>query len=666
MYRLRKSLLYIGLSICLSNTFSCFAGECACSSPDPTICAAQSNAPPYTPCTAITSANEYVLRYQVNGARGSMSFIGNTLGLSKAACLNEPGTPGMVFDSIGAFTTTDSTQTVGSYANLTSGFGSPAGTTLDWKLNSSSAELTLPAGSVILHAELVWSGSFGFYCGNPITGNPMGVDPNCVLDVAAGPIKFTTPDGMTHLITADPTTALESQNPAPDVQPYYCGGNYTRSQDVTALLVLLGSVNGTYTVGAVPATVSALDNSHNAAGWTLAIVYQDDTSPFVNNMALFLGAQQASRASVVAPAAITGFCAQTTPEFQFSRLLVSAIEGDANINGEQMKFGPSVSDLTPLSGPNNPVDNFFSSQINDDQGNLITTTGTYCIFNADPLTGVLIPNGRQGYDITNVDCSSTITSGQTSAFAIASTIGDDFMINALGMQISVVAPGIVPIKYVNSLFATTASIGDTLHFTVVLENKGTTDALDVIFQDTLETGLYFVPGSVAINGFSMPSANPTNGIALGTLVIDDMDIIAFDVVIAAMPPSGNFFVNTGNVNFMYSACVADINTSNNSNVTVITLSTNPPGPNCFVGTVHECKYLSKTLYSLEAVWDPLPLPMMFPYEIFKNGVLIETVPATGPYTFATCLNSPSSAGDYTVVVDYGNGVKSLPIKIRII
>jgi uncharacterized repeat protein (TIGR01451 family) len=661
-FHLSKISVVIGAVISLSYLHGL---TCDCPEPDPSVCPPQLNSPPYQPCTFITSANSYVSRYKVNGARGAMTFIGNTLGLSKAQCENEPGTAGNVFDSVGAFTTIDATQTVGSYANLIVGVGSPAGTTLDWRKNSSSAQLNLPVGCIILHAELVWSGSFGYFCGHPDTGNGTGVDPDCVLTPASGPIKFTTPDGIIHLVTADPTTALESQNPAPDVQPYYCAGNYTRSQDVTALLVALTNSNGTYTVGAVPATISAFDDSHNAAGWTLAIVYADATSPFVNNMTLFLGAQQSSRADVVGPAAVDGFCAQTNPGLRSARLLVSAVEGDANISGDHMEFGPTPSNLIMLSGPNNPIDNFFASQINDDQGNLITTTGTFCGFNPSPLTGVLIPNGRQGYDITNVDCSSTISSGQTSAFDIGSTVGDDYMINALGIQISVDSPAIVPIKKVNGALSIVASIGDRANFTVLMQNSGTEDASNVIFQDTLELGLVLVPGSVTLNSVPLPDANPSTGITLGTLHVGDSDLIGFDVIIGGVPPLGTTFVNKGNVSFVYTACIADINTLNISNIVVITLSNDPPAPTDFTGALAKCRFVNKTFYSLGVSWDPVPLPLLPTYEIFKNGKLVATIPATGPYFHNFQLSSKNFISDYVIIANYGSGVKSIPLTIRI-
>src|SRR5262249_59940431 len=59
---------------------------------------------------------------------GAITFTGNTLGLSKASNLNQPGTS----DAIGAFTTTNTALQVGMF---------PAGTTLAFSQNSSTATL---------------------------------------------------------------------------------------------------------------------------------------------------------------------------------------------------------------------------------------------------------------------------------------------------------------------------------------------------------------------------------------------------------------------------------------------------------------------------------------------------------------------------------------------
>lgn len=87
-----------------------------------------------------------ILRYS-DIKTGGITFIGNTLGLSKRSNLNLSGTLG----SIGAFTSLDNTLQVNTF---------PLGTTLNYLQNGSQAELTLPAGSSVLYAELIWGGLY--------------------------------------------------------------------------------------------------------------------------------------------------------------------------------------------------------------------------------------------------------------------------------------------------------------------------------------------------------------------------------------------------------------------------------------------------------------------------------------------------------------------------
>ena len=68
-------------------------------------------------------------------------------------------------------------------------------------------------------------------------------------------------------------------------------------------------------------------------------------------------------------------------------------------NGDQALFGPNFSSLNALSGPNNAINNFFGSQVNNAAGNL-DTTGTFGTRNQSASTGTNISAGRQGWDIT--------------------------------------------------------------------------------------------------------------------------------------------------------------------------------------------------------------------------------------------------------------------------
>jgi hypothetical protein len=340
---------------------------------------------------------QYNLRYgTITG--GAITFTGNALGLDGDKNGNSPGTNG----AIKTFITTDLSQQDGSF---------PPGTTSDWTLNNSRATLRLPNGARVLHAELVWGGSFA--------SGSASDDVSSFIDGPTGPadkgyVLFTTPDGVVHQIQPDPTTArtdgsVNGSN--------HCNSNngcfYSRSADVTALV--LASGKGTYATGHVPGTQNADNDNSHVAGWTLAVAYEDFTQP-IRSLTLFQGMEQSGGAA----ASVAGFC--TPPSGPLAgRLAVSAMEGDASITGDKMLFGTSshLDDGDRVSGPRNPAsggngNNFFAGQIVDDNGNL-DTSGTFGDRNHTP--GHAEDGARQGWDITNVDASGRLVNNQTQAFA---------------------------------------------------------------------------------------------------------------------------------------------------------------------------------------------------------------------------------------------------------
>jgi uncharacterized repeat protein (TIGR01451 family) len=457
----------------------------------------------------------YFTRYSTT-TNGAITFTGNTLGLDKAASANAPGVSG----AIGTFTTVDTTQVDGTY---------PAGTTANWRLNSSMANLVLPAGSTVLYAELIWSGSYS-YGGENVSAN---------LNDAVGLKTPLSNNSILPDATSAQTLGAGTVAGACTTTPCY----YVRSANVTNLVRSAGA--GSYTISGVPATQGNTENNANAAGWTLAVIYQNGSLPS-RNLSLFVGAEVAGSA----PASVSGFCTPPTGP-RSGRLLVSALEGDQVVTGDQMAFGPTSATVAAISGPNNPVGNFFLGQINNDAG-LLDTSGTFGSRNHTAAAAV--SGARQGYDITNVDVSARLNNNQTVAFAQGITAGDNYMINALALQINVGAP-IFPVS-VKAVDKAITKVGEFLTYTISVDNTtGTADAVNTVFTDPLPAGLSFVVSSFTLDGVAT-AGDPAVGINIGTIAAGAKKTVSFKVRVDSIPaaPSIAEYNNQARWNYDFIPC----------------------------------------------------------------------------------------------------------------
>ncbi|WP_395761401.1 DUF7507 domain-containing protein [Bacillus sp. 3G2] len=445
---------------------------------------------------------------------GALAITGNTLGLSKISNLNRAGTIG----AIGAFATTNTALQVTTF---------PAGTTLNYTQNSSTAILNIPAGSTILYAELVWGGNY------------LSRDQN-ITSVLGNPVSFATPVS-TYSITPSTVTASN--------QTFVSGsvtfGFYTRSADVTSLVQAGGS--GSYTTGSVPGLVDPLDASNgaiNSSGWTLIVAYQNGSLP-ARNLTIYVAGNRVSVETGSADVSVSGFLTPAGGPVS-GRLFISSTEGDADLTGDQALFGPNFSSLNALSGPNNAVNNFFGSQVNNAAGNL-DTTGTFGTRNQSASTSTNISAGRQGWDITSIDISPYLTNSQVSAAIRLTTNGDAYMLNTVGLQININSPNIQATKSVNK---SVAAIGDVLTYTVTIPNTGLLPANNVIFIDSLPNGTSFIPGTVTIDNVPQTNANPAAGISLGTINNSASRTVTFQATVVSLP-SQNPISNTANITFQY-------------------------------------------------------------------------------------------------------------------
>ena len=472
---------------------------------------------------------QYVQRFNTVG-NGAITFTGNTLGLDAEPNENGQGERG----SIGTFI---AENPLSRDINPSPSFGTPFfpfRTTNDWRENGSEATLRLPAGARVLHAELVWGGT---YAGNSANDNE-----RAFIDIS---IRFTTPSG-TSFVAPDPATD-ETRG---SVSGFGTCNNqcfYVRTANVTNLVAAGGA--GRYAAGGIPATQGTTDNNNPSAGWTLVVVYEDFAQP-IRSLSLFLGLEQSGGEA----AEVAGFC--TPPSGPLSgRLAVSAMEGDALITGDNMLFGRTrfLDNTDRVQGPRNPLNNFFAGQIAGDDGSL-DTSGTFGDRNHTP--GSPRTGGRQGWDITNVSVSARLRNNQTSAFALGTTSSDIYYITALALQIDVGAPGFRSsgAKFVDRA---TAIIGDVLTYTVLVDNStGTVNATDVVFFDTPPGGTSFVAGSFTANGLPIPGANPVAGVPLGTIAAGTRMTVRFRARIDSIPtgPNPSLLSNQARWTFNYVSC----------------------------------------------------------------------------------------------------------------
>lgn len=433
---------------------------------------------------------------------GGIVFTGNTLGLSKAANATSPGTLG----SIGAFISLNNALQVSTF---------PPGTTLDYTQNGSAAVLTLPAGSTVLYAELVWGGLFRSTVNN-------------ISSLLDNSVRFTTPLGSND-IAPDPSTKQNFNITEDNVTV----GFYVRSADVTTLVK--NAMSGTYSTGRVPALIEALDaraSETNHAGWTLAIVYENPSLP-LRDLTLWCGGVVVSPSAGSADITLTDFI---TPDLLpiTGKLFVSAQEGDAVLEGDRMLFGRDAASLAPISGPNNPEDNFFASQINDQNG-VLDTSGTFGTRNANAAAGINTSGCRQGWDITAIDVSARLSVGQTTAAVRFETDGDLYVPNCLALQID--SKGAV-LQVQKSVDKASAEIGEPINYTVVVTNNGSIRAETITLYDLLPNETTLVPGSITIDGTPYGGALP---VTFGPLEAGASATVKFSVTANAIPVQNPVF-----------------------------------------------------------------------------------------------------------------------------
>lgn len=480
--------------------------------------------------TSTAGASE--LRFSRTTA-GNVVATGNALGLSKQLDQNGPG----VEDSIGTFSSLDNT----SVDNMPSNVGNAwfAGTTNDWTVNGADAQLVLPENAEVLYAELIWGGST-FYGAEDVTGE---LESSVTLSFGGDEIE----------VEPDPATALTIQEQS---TMGFAANYYMRTADVTAFVAEHHA--GLYAVSGVPATQDTLIDQSNAAGWTLVVAYRDSSEP-IRNLTIFTGGSFVDELTTE-DYAISGFC--TPPQGAFAgNVIVSAMEGDASRTGDGLAIAEDGVTFTALTGPNNPVDNFFCSQINDGDG-MLDTSGTHGDRNHDALAGTNVAGGRQGWDITRVPVSSEdghLSNGQTEATIRTQTFDDSYVPTLVAFGIQVNAPDFTGAGA--EAAPTALSIEETATVTIDMENVGLVDATSLLFTAPLPEGLaldsFTLDGADGdISGNAVDEAALAAGVAIGNVATGIAKQIVMQVRAVGEPTGGQYIIQPG-WSYDYVSCAGE-------------------------------------------------------------------------------------------------------------
>ncbi len=96
------------------------------------------------------------------------------------------------------------------------------------------------------------------------------------------------------------------------------------------------------------------------------------------------------------------------------------------------------------------------------------------------------------------------------------------------------------------------------------------------------------------------------------------------------------------------------------------ISLTPQPPSNFIGTVRKNKFLNKTEHILRATWTASSsLDIVF-YRIYKDGKIVDEIPATSHLVFITSVDSVKEAKEYAIAAVNSGNIESARIPIVIV
>ena len=394
------------------------------------------------------------------------------------------------------------------------------------RFNSSSANLTIPAGAHVVKAFLYWAADLSRGVTNGQgnrTGSaaPGGDTPEGQpMHTADKPHTFNSVYGTVQLRAGTGTgyTTIDAFSQGPpqarwdSVSSWYStapgggspeGGSpgwaYQVRADVTGPLnnaLESGKVRrrgAKLTMPVTVADVQAGTGLNRYAGWNLIVVWEQSSAAF-RDITLFDGFSwvqvEGGQQLVLGPLDFTGFQTPKSGNVD-AHVTVWATEGDRGLTGDYMSLGnqsPSCTTLTKQHDAAHPVNNFFNSTISAGGVDVGGRTPGY--------------SNQLGFDIATLNVpEGTIGNNQTAASVCLGSIGDTYFFGGLVFDALIKAPNLDITKVADH---TTANPGDVVNYTTTVTNPSMRDPSDPLFNtpvsaatnlvvaDQLPSGLDFV------------------------------------------------------------------------------------------------------------------------------------------------------------------------------
>ncbi len=402
-------------------------------------------------CSTVSAAPQKLAEFN---EKGNFLLIGNTVGWDCASGVPQP-IVGSVNTGSCSSNTEDSSADILWQSDGTTATADGSTTPLR---ASSAAFLSIPPGSVVVHARLFWAAQL-----------PLGAS-------AGRQVGMDRPGGFQSVITNDPAfPGLTVNNGG---RTYYQG-----NADITKLVQQNGS--GVYRVTGIP-TTSLKDVLENVAfvNWHMMVVYRKSDEP-TRNIVVYRGLDTVQQ-GLNANATLDGFL---VPNSGFSgQLGIVGYEGDDSLTGDSFLFNGSV-----LSNQINPASNFFNSS-RSTLGAPVSIVGDLPQMSGQPSSMV-------GIDLDVVDVTAQLSAGATSAQLQATSSGDLFFLGGFATGISTLFPVFSESTktYVNvSRPGKPVIPGDTVKYTLNVVNSGSDTSIGTVLRDTLPAELTYVPGSLQI------------------------------------------------------------------------------------------------------------------------------------------------------------------------